>query len=174
MNPTAALIIFLSALLHVSWNTLGKNGTPSAAFFLIASLLSVLFFLPVLLFHKFDFSALAQVWKYTVLSGFFQAVYYTGLAGAYRSGELSVTYPLARALPVLFVPLGSYLLGASKGLTLFALTGMFIVFSGCLLLPQENIKKMSIGRYLRGIPYLPLWRHWEPPAIPLSIVMQWE
>lgn len=97
MNLTIVILVFISALLHVTWNILGKNGSPSTAYFCIASLASVIFLLPLLLILGFDFSIYWQFWVYLAVSGFFQAVYYTGLAGAYETGEISIAYPLARA-----------------------------------------------------------------------------
>ncbi len=80
MNPTVAGLVLLSALLHVSWNTLGKRGTPSAAFFFTASLASVIILLPLLVLLEFDFSVYWKVWVYLVISGFFMTIYYLGLA----------------------------------------------------------------------------------------------
>ncbi len=149
MSPIVAALVFLSAFLHVSWNTLGKKGTPSAAFFLTASFASVIVLFPVLLILDFDFSIYWKVWIYLIVSGFFQAVYYTGLAGAYRTGEMSITYPLARALPVLFVPIVSFLLGSIEGLMLYSFLGMFIVFTGCLILPQATLRRLSFKEYFK-------------------------
>ena len=149
MSPIVAALVFLSALLHVSWNTLGKRGTPSAAFFFTASLASVLVLFPLLLFLGFDFSIYLKVWAYLAVSGFFQTVYYTGLAGAYRTGDMSIAYPLARALPVVFVPFVSFLIGSVGGLTIYSLLGMFIVFIGCLVLPQTNLKRLSFKEYFK-------------------------
>ena len=149
MSPIVAVLVFLSALLHVSWNTLGKKGTPSAAFFLTASFSSVLVLFPVLLVLGFDFSIYRKVWIYLVVSGFFQAVYYTGLAGAYRTGEMSVSYPLARALPVILVPFVSFLTGSIEGLTIYSLSGMFIVFTGCFILPQVTLRRLLLKEYFK-------------------------
>jgi len=149
MNLIVAILIFLSALLHVGWNTLGKRGTPSAAFFFTASFASVLVLLPLLLVLGFNFSVYWKVWAYLLISGFFQALYYTGLAGAYRTGEMSVSYPLARALPVLFVPFITILMGNIEGSTIYLSTGILFVFAGCLILPQVNIRRISIKRYFR-------------------------
>ncbi|MCK5199580.1 MAG: hypothetical protein KAR21_14570 [Spirochaetales bacterium] len=149
MNSLVAVLVLLSALLHVSWNTLGKKRTPSAAFFFTASSVSVLVLFPILLILGFDFSIYRNVWIYLAVSGFFQSVYYTGLAGAYRTGEMSITYPLARALPVLFVPFVSFLAGSMEGLTIYSLIGMFIVFTGCLILPQETLGRLSFKEYFK-------------------------
>jgi len=149
MNIFVALLVFLSALLHVGWNTLGKKGTPSAAFFFTASFSAVLVLLPSLVILGFDFSIYWKIWTYLLISGFFQSIYYTGLAGAYRTGEMSITYPLARALPVLFVPLISILIGRVEGLTILSLVGMLIVFAGCLILPQLDMKRLSFKGYFK-------------------------
>ncbi len=149
MSLIVTALILISALLHVSWNTLGKKRTPSAAFFFIASLASVLVLFPVLLVLGFDFSIYRKVWLYILISGFSQSVYYFGLAGAYRTGEMSITYPLARALPVLFVPLISFFAGSIDGLTIYSVFGMFVVFSGCLILPQKTLKGLSFKEYFK-------------------------
>ncbi|MDA3941795.1 MAG: hypothetical protein PF693_21210 [Spirochaetia bacterium] len=149
MSPTVAILVFLSALLHVGWNTLGKSGTPSKAFFFTASFTSVFLLLHVLFFADFDFSIFSEVWIYLAVSGLFQAVYYSGLAGAYRTGEMSLVYPLARALPVLFVPGFSFLIGNISGLSVFTVGGMFLVFLGCLILPQSNIRQLSFRGYFK-------------------------
>ena len=149
MSLIVTALILISALLHVSWNTLGKKRTPSAAFFFIASLTSVLVLFPVLLVLGFDFSIYRKVWLYILFSGFFQSVYYFGLAGAYRTGEMSITYPLARALPVLFVPFISFLAGSIDGLTIYSIFGMFVVFSGCLILPQKTLNGLSFKEYFK-------------------------
>ncbi len=149
MSLIVAALILLSALLHVGWNTLGKKGISSAAFFFTASFASVIFLFPLLLVLGFDFSIYWKVWIYLLVSGLFQAVYYTGLAGAYRTGEMSITYPLARALPVLFVPFISFIIGSVNGLTIYSLLGMVVVFIGCLILPQVNLSRLSFKEYFK-------------------------
>ena len=149
MSLIVIALILISALLHVSWNTLGKKRTPSAAFFFIASLASVLVLFPLLLVLDFDFSIYRKVWLYILFSGFSQSVYYLGLAGAYRTGEMSITYPLARALPVLIVPFISLLAGSIDGLAIYSIFGMVVVFSGCLILPQKNLNGLSFKEYFK-------------------------
>ena len=150
MNPTVILLVLLSAFLHVGWNTLGKNGTASKAFFFTSSLVSVIIFLPFLFLMDFNFSIFRYLWGYMAASGFFMTIYYSGLAGAYRTGEMSLAYPLARALPVLFVPLVNLLLGRVEGLTFFSLLGMIIVFLGCILLPQISLRRLSFKGYFKA------------------------
>ncbi|MCB8945767.1 MAG: hypothetical protein H6658_18620 [Ardenticatenaceae bacterium] len=42
-------------------------------------------------------------WPYLLVTGCFQAMYYLGLLQGYKSGDFTVVYPVARALPVLIL-----------------------------------------------------------------------
>lgn len=94
MMLTAALIITLSAFLHAGWNLMGKRGLPGPQFFLVATLTGALCLLPLLVIFR---SALGffspDVWLLLVCTGLSQTVYYMSLAGAYRTGAMSVAYP---------------------------------------------------------------------------------
>jgi len=151
MSVLLVIMILISSLLHVIWNMLGKKGTPSAAFFLGTSATAVLVFLPVYTV-LFPFSEVpGKLWLYMIASGFFQTVYYIGLGTGYRSGELSYVYPLARALPVLLIPLISIMLRIGVIYSVVNGMGMVLVFSGCVLLPFEkgNMKR-ALSMYLSG------------------------
>jgi drug/metabolite transporter (DMT)-like permease len=80
----------------------------------------------------------AGVWGLLLLTGCSQALYYTALAGAYRSGDLSLTYPMVRALPVLLVAGASFLLGRGAEISPLSFAGMVLVAAGCLLIPLQQ------------------------------------
>src|SRR5690606_36665537 len=75
------------------------------------------------------------IWLGAAASGFCEAIYITGLAGAYARGNLSVNYALVRAIPVILIPVAAWLLGRGPLLTGQGLVGMGLVAGGCLLLP---------------------------------------
>ena len=84
---------------------------------------------PVLvIFGEKAFQIPASVWGLLVATGFFEALYYVSLAKAYRYGEMSIAYPLARAFPVLFVAFFSELLGRGERISSLSLAGMLLVF----------------------------------------------
>lgn len=89
-----------------------------------------------------------QVWLLLAVTGLFQAIYYCGLAGAYRSGHLSVAYPLARSAPVIFVAVVSVLLGRQGELTTVAIIGMALVAAGSLALPVGRISDWKVRDYI--------------------------
>ncbi len=149
MSIPAILLILLSAVIHVSWNLVGKRNASSVAFFGLANLFGVLLLLPVVLIYgRAAFQIPGPVWVLLGATGFFEALYYASLAKAYRYGEMSIAYPLARAFPILLVAGMTGLLGRGERLSLLSLAGMLLVFSGCMLLPMENMTKLRWRDYL--------------------------
>ena len=149
MTPLALALVITSTFAHAFWNYLGKRRNPSAAFFLVASLSVSVCLSPILFYYR---AALAlvplPVWGLILATGTCQAIYYTGLAGAYRHGDLSVAYPLARALPALLVTMVSLLLGLGEPVSAIGYVGIVIVVAGCLLIPMSDFKSFRWQNYL--------------------------
>jgi drug/metabolite transporter (DMT)-like permease len=147
MSPVALLLVSVSAVVHALWNLLGKRQQPSAAFFLIAACCAVLITLPLIaVFFAVLPKIPAVLWGLLLATGLCQAAYYVGLAGAYRNGELSMAYPLVRALPVLLIALIS--LGLGKSFSLPGVMGILAVAAGCLLIPLPDFRAFNPGAYL--------------------------
>jgi drug/metabolite transporter (DMT)-like permease len=151
MSSLAIILVGASAFVHASWNLLGKRQNPSLAFFFIASVFAALCFSPLLwIYHAALPSIPARVWGWLVLTSLFEVVYFIGLAGAYRHGDMSVAYPLARALPVILVAIITAIFGLGKSLSLPGVVGILAVAFGCLVLPQRRLGKIRLGDYLNG------------------------
>jgi drug/metabolite transporter (DMT)-like permease len=149
MMPIAIILITISAFAHAFWNLLGKRQNPSTAFFFVASVFAALCFSPLLLVYRNSFAFIpVRVWLWLGLTSLFEVIYYIGLAGAYRHGDMSVAYPLARALPVILVALLTAIFGLGKPLSLIGVTGILAVVVGCLLLPQHNLRHLHLSNYL--------------------------
>lgn len=148
MSLSAILLLLLSAAVHAAWNVSGKRQQASAAFLLAANTLGCLLLAPAVVLYG---GALAnfpgQVWGALALTGLCQAAYYAALAGAYRSGDLSVAYPLARALPALFVAGITRLWGLGRPPGALALAGMLLVAAGCLVLPLPRFAEFRWRNY---------------------------
>ena len=82
-----------------------------------------------------------------VISVFFLAVYMAALSGSYRSGDMSIAYPLARSLPVIFVSIITFILGNGKPLSVWCIIGILIVVFGCLSLPMKAFDEFHLSRY---------------------------
>ena len=141
MTATAGLLLTVAALIHVGWNLIGKSRHSSASSFLIAIVIGLLVLtpFPFLYFEKL-FQLPPAVWGYLVLTGAFQAIYYIALAEAYRRGEMSMVYPLARSLPALFVALLAVVTGKGDRISLEAYTGILLIVVGAIFLPMSRIR----------------------------------
>ena len=148
MTPIAIILVGTAAALHAIWNLLGKRQNPSAAFFLIATLAAVVALSPLLIYHRQVLAIIpSSVWRLIVVSSVFEVIYYTALAGAYRNGEMSLVYPLARALPVLMITTVSELLGVGKPISPWGLVGIVAVVAGCLILPMRTLREIRLNNY---------------------------
>jgi drug/metabolite transporter (DMT)-like permease len=148
MTFIAFLLVTTSAFTHAFWNLLSKGRNPPAAFFLLASIAALVIFSPVLFLYQANLAVIPPlVWGLIAATGATQAVYYIFLAGAYRHGDLSHAYPLARSLPVILVGLVSILLGRGEQIGASAYLGFVAVTAGCLLLPLPRFGDMHPRHY---------------------------
>ena len=135
MTLIAFFLVLVSAILHAGWNLLSKQNNPSAAFYLLSSSTAAVLCLCCAGGFGIDFTLLPL--KFSLLlavSILFEALYLIGLAHAYRNCDISIAYPMGRAMPVLLVAAVTLLLGLGTTPGKIALTGMGILFLGCLLL----------------------------------------
>lgn len=139
MSSIALLLLTLSAMAHASWNLFGKQAASAGlAFYWLTSLVAAILSLPLLYY----FSAFMQglpfsFWLLVLATGISQVVYFSGLAGTYRFGAFALSYPLARALPVVLVPVGSIIFLHSIP-SLAAGIGIVIVMLAMLLLLRSE------------------------------------
>ncbi|OUY08650.1 DMT family transporter [Acinetobacter populi] len=133
MSGFAILLLCLSTIAHASWNLFGKKGAEAGlSFYLIAVVASCVFYVPLLAFGRHWFDVLpASFWILVFFAGIAETFYFMGLAGAYRFCSLGLSYPLARALPVLLVPIGSFLI-FHQTMSISALLGVVCVVIGML------------------------------------------
>lgn len=154
MPLTAILLVLVSCVMHAGWNLACKTKTPSAAFFVLSTASSITLMTPLYVWFAPRLGQVPPpVWGLLVATGFFQALYYTSLGNAYRLNDISLAYPVIRALPVLFVPLICGLLGFGESLSALSLAGMVIIAAGCMVLPLTSLRTAHVRDYL-GLPML--------------------
>jgi drug/metabolite transporter (DMT)-like permease len=153
MTQTAILLIAVSAVAHALWNWLGKRENSSTTFFFTANMMGWLCLLPVLAFAARAVPAmLASAWWLILVTGFFQALYYSSLSRAYRDGDLSMVYPIVRSAAVLFVTLANVGLGRAGQLGPLAIAGIGLIVAGILLLPHARFRDITLrGFRSRGV-----------------------
>lgn len=144
MSHTAIALILASALIHASWNLIAKHISPTASFFLIANAIGPWIFFPWVILHPDIVCSMdSRIWAFLILTGLFQALYCIALAAAYRHGDLSVSYPIARSLPVILVPLTAVLLGRGDLLGVWFFTGVVLVLAGGALVSADEIRALK-------------------------------
>jgi drug/metabolite transporter (DMT)-like permease len=141
VTPTAVLLIGISAILHASWNMLGRRERSTVRFYFTANLVGWLCLLPVLAVAARALPTMvAASWPLLVATGFFQALYYASLSAAYRDGELSQVYPVVRSAAVVFVTLAGLALGRGGDLGPLAAAGIVLVVAGIVLLGLKGLR----------------------------------
>jgi|LSQX01.2.fsa_nt_gb drug/metabolite transporter (DMT)-like permease len=150
MSIVAIILILISAFTHAGWNFLTKNSKPSGAFFFFSIGFAMVCISPViLLFYKKLTYIPLSVWGMLLSTGFFMAFYYFALAGAYRKGDISLAYPIARAFPILLITFISFLFGKGDNIWFWSLVGMFMVVVGMFILPIKKLNEFSFKHYFR-------------------------
>jgi drug/metabolite transporter (DMT)-like permease len=148
MTLTAAILLIISAAAHAGWNLLGKRERPTLDFMLAANTFGFLLLIPaVIAFWDAQAFFSPWIWFLIVTTGLCQAVYYTGLAGAYRNGDLSIAYPLARSSPVILVAVATALLGLGKPLGPQVILGILVVVAGSFILPMHSFSDFRLKNY---------------------------
>jgi len=100
MNLTVWLIVILSAFLHAWWNLATKQVKGDLGIICLGMGLAALVAAPFGLFGIAHSTLVASAFQYLLIRGFLQTAYFLTLAYAYRSGDLSFIYPIARGTGV--------------------------------------------------------------------------
>lgn len=153
MSPLIVGLVAVAALLHVAWNVRLKTARDPLRTATIGMLAASVGIIPagVVVWwaaggHPIPLDGLAL----GVASGVVEAVYFIFLAAAYRRGDLSVVYPLARGTaPLLAVVVGVGLLGERLGVG--GSVGVVALLGGFLWLQRPwRALTMARGRDARS------------------------
>jgi drug/metabolite transporter (DMT)-like permease len=131
--------VLAAAACHAGWNTLLKLKVEPVIATVLVAVASGVVVLPVLPLTP---PPAAAAWPYVVASVIIHIVYFVMLAEAYRWGDLTQVYPLARgAAPLLTAGLAS--LWLNEGLGPAGWTGVIVLTAGILLLTFKGGRPLS-------------------------------
>ena len=158
------LLIFVSLFLHVGWNLLSKKDNPSLGFFVLMDGFSFLLALPFLLFSHFHFRDLPPLfWLCFAGSLLGECGYIMSLAQGYRRADISLFYPLVRALPVALLALLALIpfmrRVTGRQLSWWAVAGCFVITASCILMswqPRPAANAPATAAVRHGLD----WRLW--------------
>lgn len=135
-----------SAGFNATMHMVTKREGASLAFF--AYLLTVASFVSLVgtrLVTPLSFSALSPVffaWTAGTMLG--EMLYALGLRFAYRTLDLSVVYPMTRALPILFLAVVTTAFGFGKPISPRGALGLLMVCGGSLMVPLRSFSEWRL------------------------------
>ena len=153
MTAFALLLILAAAVIHASWNYFLKRSGGGTVFVWLFASLSALIYAPlaaaIIWWQKPDFG-----WVHygiMLASAVIHTAYYMLLDRGYRSGDLSVVYPIARGTAPLITMLCAVLLLHERP-TLLAVAGALLIGCGAISLTGDPRKLRQSGN-LHAIGY---------------------
>ena len=146
MTPLAVMIVLGSAGLHVVVHLALKGARDRTAFVWWMWVWGAILFSPILVLTEVDIPP--AVWGIMTASAAVEAVYHLAIARAYRLGDLSVVYPLARGTaPLLLFAGAAVALGERP--TAEAVAGVGLIAAGMCLV---NLTRFgALRQTIRGL-----------------------
>ncbi len=134
--------VLVAAFLHASWNVLVKlNIDRFLSLFLLQTLMGVMGLIMLLVFAWPSVASL----PYALTSGILHTGYNLFLARSYRTGDLSVVYPVARGTAPLITLASSYVF-THDSISPFATVGILVLIAGIWLIALGPSKAVKVDR----------------------------
>jgi len=125
----ALALVIAAAMLHAVWNALAKRARDQLVFLWSSVSLATVVLLPVGLLALPGERIPAAAVPFVVATIAIHAVYFYALGRAYRHGDFSRVYPIARGLGVALVPVVALMVFGER-LSLLGTTGIALVVAG--------------------------------------------
>lgn len=129
MPPLALGMLIAAAIMHASWNLLVKQAQERLIFTWWSLVVGALCFLPLLAFSP---TLPSRALPYVIASALAETAYFFALTRAYRIGDFSLVYPLARGAAPAFLALWAALFLGERP-SAFGLLGLAILIGGLIV-----------------------------------------
>jgi drug/metabolite transporter (DMT)-like permease len=149
MTGLALVLVLSSAVCHAVWNLIAKRIGGGAPFAWLITALSATIYAPVgVAFWIIERPVLdAEAWLFIAGTALLHSGYFILLLRGYRTGDLSVVYPVARGFGPLLAAVGAIVLLGERP-TPLALAGVVLVVGGILAMsaaPSGSSRSSAIG-----------------------------
>jgi drug/metabolite transporter (DMT)-like permease len=146
--PLAILLLFLSALLHTTWNFLLKRSTEKNMttwwLVMVGGATSLVLLLFVGLPPR-------QIWGFVFFSVLAETVYFLLLSRAYQVNDFSLVYPIARGAAPAFLAIWSFLFLRERP-SLAGIAGLALIILGLLVIGASALLQTGLRRvHLSGV-----------------------
>lgn len=150
MSFTAFALVVAAAILHALWNLTAKQVSGNMGVFWLGLCFASTVLAPFALYFGWQGIDAAGL-PYVIATGLIHAFYFSLLGAAYRHGEMSVVYPLARGTGVAGTGLVAWALIGERVSALGAL-GIGSVCQGILFLGLRELRRPGNSRsYLLAV-----------------------
>jgi drug/metabolite transporter (DMT)-like permease len=135
VSGLALALVLSSALIHAVWNRILHGSADRVAAAAVGSAVAAVLLLPATVTLP-----PSRVWPLALASGATEAVYFGFLSAAYRRGELSFTYPVARGMAPFLITAGGALVLAQP-FTLPRAAGSLALGVGLAVISHAGLAK---------------------------------
>lgn len=153
VNGPALGLVLLAAVAHASWNLLARQAEEKLAFLWCSALVTTIVFMPVGVWLLLAEPIPPAGWAVVLVSAGLEALYYWTLAQAYRYGDLSLVYPIARGTAPILVPILAVLFLGER-LSGLATAGIGLVVVGTVAIHTRQPGRPSLGAVLKVLDQL--------------------
>ena len=139
-NITALLLVVVSGIIHMIWNSRYKVAQYPNKLFAGTRFLNLIYLLPICIYFFEPIST--KAWVYMITSGIIHYFYFYFLILMYSNEDFSKVYPLSRGLGNLLTPiLGVTLINESLGI--IPLIGIFANVIWLFMINFRNLKALT-------------------------------
>ena len=178
MTGFALTLILGAAVIHATWNLINKQASGHATFTWIVAVLSALFYAPATI-------AIIEIWqlKFSFVeigmiagSAALHTGYFLLLNQAYRVGDLSLVYPLARGTGPLLSTLAAILFLGERP-SAIALVGALLIIGGVMVLAgnftrlRQSGTRTAVGYALITGLFIAGYTLWDKQAVSRFAIM---
>lgn len=156
MTAAVCTIVVASAMTHAYWNLLLKRAGGGYVLVALSKTIEALILVPILFLAYREWPHLLAGWFYPVGGALLIGINYAMTTSAYRRGDLSLAYPIARGAVLVFLPPFAFLVFGERIDWLGAL-GLSMIVGALVILPLPGFDGRSVARFAAS------WRRPEMP-----------
>jgi drug/metabolite transporter (DMT)-like permease len=149
MTAATYALVVLSAAAHAYWNFLLKRAGGSQAFTGLSKVSEAVMLLPLVFLADPGPAALLSAWALPLVGAGLALLNYLLLTAAYRSGALSIAYPVSRGAILVFLAPLAYLINGET-LNAAGAGAVGLVLLGIALIPLNGLSGSQLRAFSRA------------------------
>jgi uncharacterized membrane protein len=175
MTFLALVLVLTSAVIHASWNFLSKRVNGGAGFIWLVSCGTFILYTPLALWMLRTNTVDSRQIGWMAVSAVLHVTYFILLNRGYRTGDMSLVYPLARGTgPMLSTTAAIFLLGERP--TIVAVFGAVLIGVGVIILTLNPDKLQNVNTrsalmyaFMTGF-IIALYTLWDKQAVTAAMI----